>query len=155
MVIMVDYNRIKLYHQATYSTSFVGSPNSEDLWSPQRSSFALHICYYQMCPGFKCFQDLIHFYILKEHTIVFKFSITMALKQYFHVFYPYTVSTLLKWYILQSKLCRFCLLHIFATIYSSLFSKLLVQLGPLSSLVWNITVLLKLVFLFPRQLPHI
>ena len=65
---------------------------------PEKLSFALHICYYQMCPGFKCIQDLIHFYILKEHTIVFKFSITMALKQYFHVFYPYTVSTLLKWY---------------------------------------------------------
>lgn len=53
-----------------------------------------------MCPGFKCIQDLIHFYILKEHMIIFKFSITMALKQYFHVFYPYTVGTLLKWYIL-------------------------------------------------------
>lgn len=132
MVILVDYNRIKLYHQATYSTSFVRIPKLRRLMvPPEKLSFALHICYYQMCPGFKCIQDLIHFYILKEHTIVFKFSITMALKQYFHVFYPYTVSTLLKWYILQSKLCRFCLLHIFATIYSSLFSKLLVySWGP-------------------------
>lgn len=128
-------HRIKLYHQATSSTSFVRIPKLQRLMvPPEKLSCALHICCYQMCPGFKCIQDLIHFYILKEHMIVFKFSITMVLKQYFHVFYSYTVSTLLKWYILQ------CLNYAdFAfSIYllpSTLFSKLLVQLGPLSSLV--------------------